>query len=43
VVIAYEKIGLGDIVAVADSSMFGYVIADGDNRRFIRNLGVPPR
>ena len=43
VVIAYEKIGLGDIVAVADSSMFGYVIGAGDNRRFIRNLGVPPR
>jgi hypothetical protein len=42
-VIAYQSVGLGDVVAVADSSMFGYVIASGDNRRFIANLGVPLR
>lgn len=42
-IIAYEKVGLGDVVAVADSSMFGYVLSRGDNTKFVTNLGRPLR
>lgn len=42
-VIAYQKVGLGDVVVVADTSAFGYVLAKGDNKRFVANLGVPLR
>lgn len=42
-IIAYEKVGLGDVVAVADSSMFGYVFGRGDNTKFVVNLGRPLR
>jgi len=37
-VIGYEPVEAGDVVAIADSSMFGYVMDEGDNRRFILNL-----
>lgn len=39
VVIAYEAVGPGEVVAIADSSMLGYVLNDGDNRAFLLNLG----
>lgn len=39
--IAYEQIGTGDIVFVADGSFFGYSISDDDNSRFLQNLGTP--
>jgi hypothetical protein len=38
-VIAHERIGeCGDVVAVADSSIFGYVLSGGDNVQFVANL-----
>ena len=40
-VIGYQRLGKGDTVAIADSSIFGYVMQSGDNRRFILNLGKP--
>lgn len=42
-VIAYEQLQLGDVVVIADSSAFGYVLDQGDNERFVANLGVPLR
>lgn len=38
VLIGYEAVGRGDVVLVADTSMFGYTLADDDNARFILNL-----
>jgi hypothetical protein len=40
VVIGYEPVGRGDLVVVADSSMFGYVMDAGDNEQFILNLAA---
>jgi hypothetical protein len=37
-VVGYEALGAGDLVVVADSSMFGYVMDAGDNERFVLNL-----
>lgn len=42
-VMAYEKVELGDVVAIADVSAFGYVLGKGDNQRLVKNLGVPLR
>jgi hypothetical protein len=40
VVIGWEAVGAGDVVTVADSTVFGYVLGDGDNERFVQNLAV---
>lgn len=39
-VVGYEPVGRGDLVVVADSSMFGYVMDAGDNERFVLNLAA---
>ncbi len=40
VVIGYQRVGAGELLVVTDSSMFGYVLAEGDNRRFVANLAT---
>ncbi|MCK6544358.1 hypothetical protein L6R52_00675 [Myxococcota bacterium] len=39
-VVGYQRAGGGEIIVVADSSMFGYVLDEGDNRRFLTNLAT---
>ena len=38
VVIGWEALGPGEVLAIADSSMFGYRLQAADNRQFVRNL-----
>ena len=40
VVVGWEAVGSGEVVAVTDSSIFGYVLGAGDNARFVTNLGL---
>jgi hypothetical protein len=40
VVIGYQAVGGGEIIVVADSSMFGYVLDSGDNREFVLDLAT---
>ncbi|MGC4122959.1 MAG: hypothetical protein QM765_52000 [Myxococcales bacterium] len=42
-VMAYQTVGLGDVVTIADTSAFGYALSEGDNTRLIANLSVPRR
>ena len=42
-VMAYQRVQRGEVVAIADVSAFGYVLAEGDNQRLVANLGVPLR
>lgn len=39
-VIGFEAIGAGEVVAVTDSSIFGYVLGSGDNSKFVTNLAL---
>lgn len=39
-IIGWEALGPGEVVAIADGSMFGYVLGAADNQRFIENLAV---
>ena len=39
-IIAWEQLGPGEVLAIADSSMFGYRLDAGDNAAFIENLAV---
>ena len=40
VVIGYQAVGGGEVIVVADSSMFGYVLDAGDNRQFVLDLAT---
>lgn len=39
-IVAYEAAGPGEVVGVADGSMFGYTLAKGDNQQFVRNFAA---
>ncbi len=39
-IVAYEAAGGGEVVGVADGSMFGYTLAKGDNQQFVRNFAA---
>lgn len=38
IAVGYEEVGPGDVVVVGDSSMLGYALEQGGNRRFVANL-----
>lgn len=42
-VIAYERIERGDVVAIADLTVWGYSLAEGDNERFLTDLAALER
>jgi hypothetical protein len=37
-IVAHEAVGAGEVLGVADGSMFGYVLEMGNNPQFVRNL-----
>ena len=39
-IVAHEVAGAGEVVGVADGSMFGYTLAKGDNQQFVRNFAA---
>ena len=40
VVVALEQVAPGEVLAITDSSMLGYVLGEGDNQKLLTNLAL---